>query len=482
MDHDSVTTGRNNGGKTRHPVVVVVGGGVSGAGVAYHLVRTMGEQAPAIVVFEPRSELGRGLAYDTTDPAHRINVPAARMSLLPDRPEDFLEWIAREDAVADDPEAFRPDGNLFPRRQVFGSYIASALAPYVETGAVRHRRALVVDVCRDGLLWRIADSQGGQVFADFLVIATSHPSPSVPGALRVLEGHHRFVPDSTRIEALGHIRPNDRLLIIGNGLTAADIVASLARTGHRGQITSISRRGLRSRGHSPWPQDPFGDFEATPTHSATALLRSIRLAITEAEAAGLTWHAVIDQVRTHGRALWQKLPMSERCRIVRHIRPFWDVHRFRIAPQVEDVLEQAIAEGRMEVLAASVGKVHFEGGSIHVALRRRSGPSLQRCFDAVIVTTGPAHGGILDSQAWLSTMRAQSHLQLDPTGLGIACSERSEALDADGLPDATLLVSGPLARGTFGELMGLPQITEHAVFVASELSTKVTALRMPARN
>ncbi|MEK1895061.1 MAG: FAD/NAD(P)-binding protein [Rhizobium sp.] len=476
MKQDNAKSRHDIGGWTRRPLVAIIGGGVSGAGVAYHLARSITDRPPAIVVFEPRRELGRGLAYDTTDPAHRINVPAARMSLLPDQPEDFLEWLGRHDAVADDPEAHRPDGSLFPRRHVFGTYIASALTPLVESGIVRHRRAVVKDVRRDGALWEIFDSQGGQIFADFLVIATSHPAPSAPGALRTLEGHPRFVADSTVAGALDVVRPDDRLLIVGNGLTAADIVASLARTGHRGPITSISRRGLRSKGHAPFPQDPFGEFEAAPVHSATALLRSVRQTIAQAKTAGLTWHAVIDQVRGHGHAIWQNLPIAERCRIVRHIRPYWDVHRFRIAPQVEDVLERAIAQGRMEVLAASVARVQREGEAIHVELQRRHALPLEKSYDAVVVTTGPAHGGILESQTWLARLRDQSHLQLDPTGLGIACSERAEAIAADGRPDPSLLISGPLARGTFGELMGLPQITEHAVFVAAELAAGVAAM------
>jgi uncharacterized NAD(P)/FAD-binding protein YdhS len=70
-------------------------------------------------------------------------------------------------------------------------------------------------------------------------------------------------------------------------------------------------------------------------------------------------------------------------------------------------------------------------------------------------------------------LRDLGHLRLDPTGLGIACNLSCEALAGDDQPDPTLLISGPLARGSFGELMGLPQITEHAVFVASELDKKV---------
>lgn len=456
--------------------VAIIGGGVSGAGVAYHLALALQENPPEIIVFEPRHEIGRGLAYDTVDPAHRINVPAARMSLLPDHPEDFLGWIERNDAISDDREAVRPDGNIFPRRSLFGTYVASALRPFVSAGIVEHRRAVVTRVQCDGTAWIISDSQGSTTKADFLVIATSHPAPEAPANLvRALAGHPRFVPDSTVAGSLGVIRPRDRVLIVGNGLTSADIVASLNRGGHQGPITSISRRGLRSRGHAPFPQEPFGEFETAPVHSASGLLRKVRVMIAEAAAAGVTWHAVIDQIRGHGLSIWNSLSVSARRRVVRHLRPFWDVHRFRIAPQVEDVLEAAIIAGHLEVLAASVGSVERAGEEIEVTLRRKHAEPLRRVYDAVVVTTGPAHGGILDSQPWLAALRDDGRLQLDPTGLGIACNERSEALRLDMTADPSLLISGPLARGTFGELMGLPQITEHAVFVATELAAKVRA-------
>jgi uncharacterized NAD(P)/FAD-binding protein YdhS len=473
VNHNNTSTSTDLVDAHRRPLVAIIGGGVSGAGVAYHLALAFRGKLPAITVFEQRHEIGRGLAYDTANPAHRINVPAARMSLLPDQPEDFLEWIKLNDGVADDPGARRPDGTLFPQRQLFGRYVAAALQPLVNAGAVRHRRALVTDVSRDGVFWRISDSQGGQTFADYIVIATSHPSPSTPADLATLSGHPRFVADSTLAGALDVIRPDDRLLVVGNGLTAADVVASLKRSGHRGTITSVSRRGLRSRGHAPGPQEPFGEFEAVPAHSATQLLRNIRHTIQDAKLSGLTWHAVLDNVRGHGRTIWQNLPIPERRRLVRHLRPFWDAHRFRIAPQVEEVLDQAIAERRMEVLAASVASVRRAGDAIEVVLQLRHAGTVARVYDAVVVTTGPAHGGILGSQPWLANLRDRAHLQVDPTGLGIACNERSEAIAGDGQADPSLLISGPLARGTFGELMGFPQISEHAAFVASELAEKV---------
>ncbi|SCB60954.1 Uncharacterized NAD(P)/FAD-binding protein YdhS [Rhizobium aethiopicum] len=464
---------------SEQPVVAIIGGGVSGAGVAYHLARANGGDAPLIVVFEPRAELGRGLAYDTDDPAHRINVPAAKMSLQPDDQGEFQAWIEARDAVACDPQARRPDGLLFPRRRLFGDYVASLLKPLLEDGSVRHCRAAVTHVERRDGRWSIRDDKGDVMQADIVAIATSHPPPAAPGRLATrLAGHPRFVADTTKPGALEVIRPQDRVLVIGNGLTAADVIASLAERGHHGPVTAISRRGLRSRGHAPVPQPLFGDFLSDAARSAVSLLAGIRAAIHAAEAQGISWHGVIDQVRAQGHDLWQALPVAERCRLVRHLRPYWDVHRFRIAPQVEAVLDEAIAAGRLEILAGSVAEARIEGELVVCSLQPRyRRQSLQQSYDAVVVTTGPAHGGILETQPWLAALAASGYLSLDLTGLGLACTEHSEAIGASRKAEPSLLISGPLARGTFGELMGLPQVTEHAFFVATEIAAKLRLAR-----
>ena len=54
------------------PVVTIVGGGFSGASAAIQLAR----HAPPrldITVIEPRPDVGRGLAYSSDDPDHRLN-------------------------------------------------------------------------------------------------------------------------------------------------------------------------------------------------------------------------------------------------------------------------------------------------------------------------------------------------------------------------------------------------------------------------
>ncbi len=456
--------------------IAIIGGGCTGAATAVHLLRRLGPETRAdITIYEPRETLGTGLAYSTSEPVHRINVPAEKMSLYPDEPTSFVSWLERTHALDEDPQAFAPDGQPYPRRAAFGAYVASEIAPYLAEGTVHHVRAAVERIEKDGAHWRIIAAQHGEgeiapAEADLVVLAVSHPPPATPRTLQGVANHPGLIADATLPDALNAVQPDDRILIVGNGLTAADVIAALETRGHKGAIVSISRRGLRSRGHADKPQEPFGDFITHPPKHASELLHRVRATIREANAQGISWHAVLDALRIQGQELWRTLPLAEKRRLVRLARPYWDVHRFRIAPQVEAVLDKAVADGRLRILAASLKDARAEGDTLAVTLRHRGSHALETLiFDWVVVTTGPAHGGILESQPCLKSLADAGLIGLCATGLGIACDASARAISKDGASTPSLLIAGPLARGTFGELMGLPQVTEHAVFIAQEI-------------
>lgn len=462
-------------GPINSPVVAIIGGGFSGAALAVHLRQRYGDRNPArIVVFEPRKRLGLGLAYSTQETAHRVNVPAGKMTLYPDRPEGFLDFVEEQGLAAGDPDCIGRDGLPYPRRSDFGAYVAREVEPHIARGEIEHRQTKVVSVARSGSRWTITGDDGSETVADIVALAVSHPSPALPGALTHLADHPKLIGDVTVPRALDGIGAEDRVLILGNGLTSADVVASLTEKGHRGSILSISRRGLRSRGHARTLQEPFGDFVSAPSARASDVLRRIRVALREAARQGLSWHAVLDAVRAQGQSIWEALPVEERRRIARLARPYWDVHRFRIAPQVEDVLDGAVEAGRLSIRAASLRRASAMDDGFEVVLRERGRTEEKRTIvDAIVVTTGPAHGGILASQPFLARLQAEDLLTGCRTGLGIACDRRAVATGRDSQPVDGLYIVGPLARGTFGELMGLPQVTEHAVFVADRIAERL---------
>ncbi|MGX5806187.1 FAD/NAD(P)-binding protein [Bradyrhizobium sp. Arg314] len=453
--------------------VVILGGGFTGAAVAWHLARLSAR--PSITVIEPRPFLGGGLAYSSEERSHRVNVPASRMSLVPDEPEHFSSWLSHDGEAERDPDAVWRNGDVFPRRRVFGRYVAENLAPYIETGAIRHVRDHAGDVTRDGDGW-IVTASGQSIAADVVVLAMTHPSPDIPAALKPLADASAFVADVYAPEALGAIDPDASVLIVGSGLTSADTVAELDRRGHRGRILAVSRHGLRSRGHPALRGQPFGDFAATPAATALGLLERVRSTLAAADAEGVYWQSVFDQLRLQGPVLWSALTSGERTRLVHRLRVFWDVHRFRIAPQVETVLERRRAEGTFDNIAASLVDSHRAGDRLAVSLRRRGRKQIETLhFDTVINTTGPAHGNAVRTNPVLRSLADAGLIRIDRHGLGIETGLDSRAIGPDNNPLRGLFVAGPLARGTFGELMGLPEVARHAQAVASEIQRRLGA-------
>ena len=85
--------------------VAIVGGGFTGAVFAIHLSR-MAERPLDIAIVEPRARPGRGLAYDTDDPDHRLNAPLAVHLVYPDAPDHLRDWYEAQGGAARDPEAW----------------------------------------------------------------------------------------------------------------------------------------------------------------------------------------------------------------------------------------------------------------------------------------------------------------------------------------------------------------------------------------
>ncbi|MBI1649105.1 FAD/NAD(P)-binding protein [Hyphomicrobium sulfonivorans] len=461
------------------PSVAIVGGGLTGAAIAYHLANSA---VPAnIAVFEPRPEIGRGLAYGTTDPAHRINVPASKMSLLPSDEKHFINWIAANDATADDADALAPDGHQYIRRALFGRYVSAHLQPHLDAGRIDHIRAAVVDIARASPhRWRITTDDGTSHHADVVVLATTHPPPGIPRELREgVDDDARLITDATLPGAIDAIAPTARVVIVGTGLTMADVVASLDQRGHRGPIYAFSRRGLASRGHASAPHEPFGDFTGSAT-SARALLRSVRETISRAKRNNIPWQPVIDAVRAQAWTFWPKLSISERKRIVHRLRPFWDVHRFRIAPQLKALLDRRQADGTLTLKAASLVGAKAFPDRLEIKVRPRAESVLETInADHVILTTGPAHDAILATQPHLASLARQGLITADALGLGIACDRQGHARTSAGASHSDLFIAGPLARAEFGELMGLPQVTTYAELIAGEVAAALARFSAP---
>ena len=465
--------------ETSPPVIAVIGGGFTGTAVALHLAR---ETPPTtrIKIFEPRAVLGAGLAYSTQHPAHRINAPAQRMSLWADEPDDFHRWLFASDACRDDPQAALPDGRIFPQRGVFGSYVAAQVHPYLVSGKITHVRSAAQALSWQKGRWAI-EVAGPCFFADAVVLATGHAPPcEIPGILAPVVTHQRFIADPWQAGRLAKIGLQDRVLIVGTGLTMADVVAALDHAGHTGPIHAISRRGQVPRQHAEQICPPYGEFTEPPGRTARLLLRQVREAVARAAADGIPWQSVFDALRGQAGDIWTALPEQERRRFLRHARPYWETHRHRLPPPTCAVMERRRARGTLTIEAAAIEAVAVRGQTLEVTLKPPGRDTIQPSFDTVILTTGP--GPIATVPNWLVTnLLADGIVKLDDVGQGFVCDEKAQPLGpVQSWPP--LFVAGPLARGSLGDVSSVPEIVLQAENIAHAITREIGAGQIQERS
>lgn len=449
----------------------IIGGGCSGAAAALHLAR-LSPVPLDIDIIEPRPHIGAGLAYGSCGHEHRINVPADRMVVFRDAPRDFADWLKESGEDAKDPQGRTADGSHYSRRSVFARYMAQLVSNAglrnASGSTIRHLRARAEAIAAKDGRWSVRAGEKDEIY-DHLVLAVTHSSPSIPWPKIAAPN---IIEDPWVKDALAHISPDAQIVIVGSALTMCDAVVSLREGGHRGQIDVISRRGLTPRPHNGFAAFSLAWRDAPPA-TASQLLGDLRRHIQAAEAAGGTWQEVLNAVRDQLPDFWSRLSLQSRARLLRHLRAYWDVHRFRAAPQVSAMLDGAQREGWLRIGAGRIHALSENAGQLQLDWTPRGGVRTAIAADNVINCTGPHPDIARSSHAILRTAFAEGIIRRDALGLGIDVDRHGRAYGREGIVVPGLWIAGPLARAYWGDATGLPEVSEQVRVMAGGLAAEL---------
>lgn len=444
---------------------VIVGSGFSAIATVCNLVELLPPSASVAVIGDDPG-FGRGTAYRTELYLHRLNVAAGRMSLFPDRPNAFVDWLR---------EHRRPLGaGDFASRQDYGLYIRDSLAALLRNRKSRCRVDFIKAkatgcVERYGGALGFQLDNGNEIAGRNIVLCLGVGNASLPVDLSQLSAEARahIIENPWRLSWLRRVQANDSVCILGSGLTMIDQVLALFARGLKGDVTVLSRRGLVPLAHVSHPKPAMEiDIGALPTRMSE-LLRVLRH---KSRSAG-DWRSLMDGLRPQTQALWRRLPDVERRRFLRHALAWWNIHRHRVAPDVFLRFENMMRSGQVSVHAGFLLDVE-ETNTLTLRYRER-GSSLIKSIraDWVVNCTGMERAGIAHSPL-LQEMHRQGLIEADPLGLGIGVDSQSRIPRPQG-SDAVIYAVGALTAGQFWEITAVPDIRVQARNVAEAIAARL---------
>jgi hydroxyacylglutathione hydrolase len=388
-----------------------------------------------------------------------LNVPAGKISALPDQPDHFLNWLRKNHDPAATEKTFAP-------RAVFGRYIQSLLS---STNTVEQEIATVVDVRLHGSGAVLTLGNGCELRADLIVLATGNFDPApLPGITKAAADSGLYRHNAWTAETYEGLDPEATVALIGTGLTGVDVVLRLRELGHRGRIVAASRHGMFPNRHDDYTPLSTSAIPLDTPATCVAYLRAFGAAL----GAGAEWRAAVDSLRDTTNELWLRLPIQEKKRFRRHLQHRWDVVRHRMAPPIADVIESELRNGTLEVREGNLQSVESSPAGAHITLRAHHG-SESFYASRVINCTGPSLNYRRVSSSLLQNLFKRGLVTSGPLGAGFHCSQDGAVIDAGGRGSEIIFNLGPGRLGDLLESIAIPEIRQQAFELASTLANSM---------
>ena len=461
--------------------ITIVGAGFTGSVLAIELARSAASGVD-ICLAGIASNYARGVAYGDARPEHLLNVRARQLGATADYPADFADWLNLTEKARD----------RFLPRLVYGEYLHGRLhaAAEISQASLSRIKQEVIAIERLGNGFRVHLADGAAFASDQIVLAVGAlPPRALTGVGPRLAVHPSYVAWPWQDRALENVDANARLLIVGTGLTMADVVTTLRRRGHRGPITALSRHGLVPQAHGDEPPAPV----ALPPTVLQALhqhdLREVVRALRTLSAIVPDWRSLVDAMRPHVQSFWRGLSMDDRARFLRHVRTYWEVVRHRLAPTVAADIDALRASGQLRIRAGRLLRARRIDGAVNVAIRDRGSSGISNeTYDVLIRATGLDTDFEHTPDPLMANLRESGLLAGDPLGLGVVTNDRFEAIARDGRAVRGLHVLGPLLRAQLWEITAVPELRVAARALARQLlstgwlaAPTAAAIAMPSR-
>ncbi len=475
--------------------VGVVGLGPTGASFTWHVLQEFTAHPCSrllrITMIEPSAKLGMGYAFRSR---HRLNMRADTISIDPDRPAHFAQWLRRNSnsSCQDQPD--------YPPRSQFGKYVAQMLSDAIAAASasdldIEHWRASAIDIERVGKSFRVTGNDGDTRDFEILVLALGE---SHYGALSSYRGASRFIASPWLTAQFEDIPSSARIAIAGTSLSAVDACLQLLGQGHQGLITCLSRtRGFPKVQGAPeyyqprvmtksWLRETTASGRTQiGLHTVAAALRKeldhtmgtpyepgatdprewfsvkgLRVrrkrpaneifndAVLSAETSHTRWYYTLDSLSPIIPHIWNYIDARDQAHFLRRYRASWNEYRHSMPMANALALLPAAVAGQLIIqpgLRSVAPSTSQDAAKWNVVT---SSGDHEGSYDFLIDATGGQSAIACQRDPLLQACRRRGLVKVDPRGGVRVVFDNCQVIDARGEACENLYFLGPLTFGT----------------------------------
>jgi uncharacterized NAD(P)/FAD-binding protein YdhS len=335
-------------------ITAIVGFGFCGRLAFWHLVKKSTKNK--ILIFDRNPQSSFGSAFSHFSPHYILNVPAIKMSAFSNMPQDFCQFLEKNY-----PKIWQEIGeNGYAPRYIYGQYLDQITQQaFIDAKKNDVDFELVKEEVTEILPQNESFLINKKFAADEIFLATSFMQSSLPAQFNMapnlnsdLSSNNFEVISKLWSENSKHFHhknfTNQRICLIGSGLTAVDVIVGLKKKNFVGKIFVISRRGNFPKKHFAKIQPTLNFISATDAKNGVVFL-CLKIRNFLKQNSQFDLRHVVDSVRQITSEMWQNFDEKNKKQFLR-LLPYWNIFRHR-APIVSiELIETMIESGQVQII------------------------------------------------------------------------------------------------------------------------------------
>ena len=347
--------------------IAIVGFGFCGRLALHHLVKKS-DRNTRIVIFDSKGENSLGPAFSSFSPYYILNVPTRKMSAFSDAPQNFYEFLERKYPLVC--KEVGKDG--FAPRRIYGEYIeeftkAALVEAEKKSIEVEFVFEEVASITKQEEVFSIK-TKSSHIQAHEIFVATSFNQSDLPFNL-TSQNVVKKLWDADSHKFHEKFFTDEKICLIGSGLTAVDVIVGLKNKNFRGKISVTSRRGNLPKKHFVQKtRIPDVIFNEDAKKGVLFLCLKIRKFLRDNPQFDL--RQVVDSIRSNTTDLWHNFDEKNKKLFLR-LMCYWNIFRHRAPISSIEIIEEMIKSGQVEIVKKGVKNVAEKNGKVLVETKEK---------------------------------------------------------------------------------------------------------------